>query len=205
MSVISDIPSGVIYLRERLIYPIPGQTATMWEQTYTVARSSFSPPALDTVSTRHAGHFLVEIVPGETTNGMMEYSLRYAQVPATFSEVTVISFTYPGKKVKQDTYQEWQSAWKRKPITKAVRATIKNTFHLTTNPGSIILDKITQPTYDGEAVDYFGQGMDPDDSWGNTSPLIEPITYTASVSIERWMGNIWRKQVVTVPKLSGLY
>ena len=160
--------------------------------TFVQYQNSYASKVLGSTYPSFVGYYLVENGPMEyIAPGMLRFQETYCGLPATWSEVEQVVFTFPGR--SGGTGDNWDPYYFAKPITIPRIATITHTYHLT-QPSP---DTITLITDGGIPVDYVGQ-QNPNNGVGLTSPSTPPTTYTISSEVRLWRGSIYEKITKTV-------
>lgn len=204
-----DLPAGItspVFQSEVSIKPIEGTDDLMWAETYIQDRASYARQAVDTVSSRHASHYLVEEsdieAVGPENSGLVRFTRTYAAVPATRDESSTIVYNYPGK--ASGIGANFDRYGLRRPTSLLVIATDEVSYFRSSD-GSTTLPALSIPTLDDEVVDFFGSAYEtvpPYAFIADTDPTVEYSTYTISCTVQRWKGKIWEKRVRTVPNPS---
>lgn len=141
------------------------------------------------------------------------FSRVYAQIPNSRTEQRLVTYTRPGKSGTTTSgvvVISWNQYAGGAPYTRQLLGTVQFSYWLNAVPTGPSLSKVTgiggaPVDFTGELYQYNGNivvGGVTQPSWtfvGFTNPSILPATWVIDVQASRWRGNIWEKQVVTVP------
>jgi len=196
--------------------PITG--SLLITRRYVILKANYKPiePAAKDPVFKDA--YLINETADQVVGVLQFFSRNYAQLPATRVEPRRVAFTLPGRSAVQLSEITgkpvgWNPYGAAAPYTRDVNATV--TISYVINP-TVVVEQLTKIVFNGSPVDYVGQvytfvgnvevprpgGVvitEPRYRYaGLTQPFVISGNWIAEVSLQRWLGPIWEKQVVSV-------
>ena len=185
---------------------------------YVILTANYRPLAAGALDPVFRDAVLINETTDQVIGVLTFFTRNYAQIPATRTEPRRMAFTMPGKSAVQiseitGAAVGWNPYGEASPYTRDVTATAVISYEL--NP-TVVLEQLSVATYRGAPVDYIGEvwvfvgnvevprpgGVvitEPRFRFaGFTNYLFVPTLWIAEISLQRWLGPIWEKQVVTV-------
>lgn len=181
-------------------FPWPSNSSTAeFALEYIVAAANYAGASLGSASADAPSGYLVEQGPvTKIAPGFVRYSRVYCQLPTNWTETQQVAYTFPGLSGPlAPNINTFNPYYYRAPITLFRIATVYHNY--TQSATSPTLDAAFQVTDGNNVVDYIGP-QNPNIGALNTSPSVEPATYTISSDAAMIRGLIWEKITMTVPK-----
>lgn len=196
--------------------PITG--SLLITRRYVILKANYKPVAAGAKDPVFKDAYLINETADQVVGVLQFFSRNYAQLPATRTEPRRIAFTLPGKSAVQTSELTgrpvgWNPYGAAAPYTRDVNATVTISYEL--NP-TVVVENITKIIYKGAPVDFVGSVYEfvgnvevprpggvvitePRFRYaGITFPNVISGIWIAEVSLQRWLGPIWEKQVVSV-------
>lgn len=178
-----------------------------------------------TPSTPHIGslrdaRFPLAVLTSESTsgvsNGLLEFTRTFTEIPADRYETEQLTFTFPGRSrvnlsAKSGLPIYWDKYGQAAPYTRTVNARVEYKYSLSDLEATMP----TMITYGGLPVDYCGYvyisvgqvdlpGGATEERYvkdGQTDPFIAPTEFIHSVGVSRYEGPIFEHRIVRLSSL----
>ena len=167
-------------------------TAKLYKIDYVQRAEYFVPLALDTTCPDESTAYLVnESNPGPTGGGLVRWTRTFATVPATRTEFSTTSFSFPAFRTDADSTDTL-----RPGFTQTVVSKVEYSYLLTTDPGSDLTIATQWQPLDpsSNACNFVASDTTP--TKATYEGYISGGTYlqSAETAVARWMGNIWQME-----------